>query len=265
MGIFFLLISLGFVLYPTISNEINNIFNEGKINSYSDKIDSMSSEEIDKYLSKAQDYNELISHSTRFGEVDSERATEYEDILNIDNGIIGTLEIPKINVNLPIYHGTDEEALSLGAGHMPDSSFPIGGESTHCIISAHTAYPGKEFFNDLPDLEEGDEFYIKVLFNTYKYRVCEINIVSPDDTSKLGVVEGKDYVSLLTCYPYAVNSHRLIVTGERVIDTEEVSTEVAETVSNTKNNTLVNILIVLFIVGVILLMAFLFNRKKLNS
>ena len=216
VGVTLLLVSLGFVLYPTFSNFINQLNNNAKIIDYTKRVDNISSADKAEFLSKAEEYNKRLSSLST--DVKSKNTADYKDILNIDNGIMGTVEIPKIDVKLPIYHGTEDEELSLGAGHMPNTSFPIGGEDTHSVISAHTAYPGHVFFDDLPDLEVGDVFYIKVLTKTLKYRVCEVNIVDPDDTTKLKIVDGKDYVSLLTCYPYAVNTHRLIVTGERVLE-----------------------------------------------
>lgn len=218
----FILTALSTVLYPTISCLANELSDGNTITAYTENVDTLTEEDKNTYFNEAREYNNKLTNlvsSESFINYDGIN-DNYESILNIDNGIMGSVEIPKLNIELPIYHGTSEEVLSEGVGHMSNTSFPIGEKNTHAVISAHTAYPGKTFFNDLPKLEEGDIFYITILSNKFTYRVCEKNIVDPDDTSKLQIVDGKDYVSLLTCYPYAVNTHRLIVTGERIASDE---------------------------------------------
>ena len=155
---------------------------------------------------------------------------EYDEILNItDDGQMGTIDIPKIDCHLPVYHGSDEKMLAKGAVHLAATSIPIGEVSTHAVISAHTAFPGKEFFNRLTEMEIGDLFYVTVLGEKMAYKVTEIDVVLPTETEKLQVVPEKDLVTLSTCTPYAVNTHRLLVTGERTELIEETPATLDET------------------------------------
>lgn len=263
LSVIFLIIAVGFLLYPTISNIIYDMYNESRVTNYSGVVSSLSKEDENSYLEDAQRYNELL-YDTDERNFREDEDSDYYDILDIDNGIMCSVDIPKINVKLPVYHGVDDDVLKDGAGHIPGTSFPIGGENTHAVISAHTAYPGKAFFNDLTKLKVGDEFYINVLNQTLKYRVFEINIVDPEDTSLLGIEEGKDYVSLLTCYPYAVNTHRLIVTGERVT----ISTEDEAIITSEDSNIIPRMVFVISIVVGVLVVIFIvwfLIRKKFKK
>ena len=188
---------------------------------YSRTIERMERDDIDELMASAKAYNDSLQRvilTDPFDEASYGLIGEnYEESLNVDgNGLIGYVEIPKIDVNLPIYHGTSIEVLSKGAGHLEHTALPIGGKSTHSVISAHSAWPGQTFFDYLENLEIGDEFYIKVLDMVLKYEVDDINVVLPDQTRNLYVVEGEDYLTLLTCTPYSVNTHRLLVRGKRV-------------------------------------------------
>lgn len=215
VGILFMTIATGFMLYPTICNLVNSFFSENTIEKYNNNVNVISASDKSLYLSEAEDYNDtLINKVSSYS--DTEYIDGYEDILNF-NDIIGYLKIDKINVSLPIYHGSDdnEKVLKKGAVHLPNTSFPIGGNGCHAVISAHTGYPNQVFFDNLPELEKGDLIYITVLDETFTYSVSDKNIVSPDDTQLLDIDEDRDLLSLLTCYPYGVNSHRLIVTAER--------------------------------------------------
>lgn len=201
--------ALSLILYPTISNFINTSYAAASIKTYNSNVDTLSEYEIDNYLQEAKQYNDSLAGIGT--------APKYEDILNFDNGIMGTISIPKINLNLPIYHGNAESELQKGAIHNLNSSLPLGGESTHAVISAHTALPGKVYFDNLSELEKGDNFSITILNKTITYEVTDINIVKPDEADDyLDIEKGKDLVTLVTCYPYAINSHRLLVTGERI-------------------------------------------------
>ena len=151
---------------------------------------------------------------------------EYESILSLDKlGLMCFVEIPKIRVQLPVYHGTSEDVLKKGVGHLKGSSVPAGGESTHAVLSAHTGINASKMFSDLTEMETGDLFFIRILDETLAYRVCDIEIILPEDTGGLVIEEGKDLVSLITCTPYGINTHRLVVTGERTEYTEEVEEE----------------------------------------
>ena len=199
----------------------------------------MSDYEIDNELAKAQNFNELLAKSALNDEEKNEynaAMSEYENILNYDD-IMCTIEISKINVDLPVYHdSTDrEEKLKKGCVHLANTSLPVGGASTHAVISAHSGYPEQVFFDELDKLQIGDTFKINVLNKTLTYKVCEINIVDPDDSSKLEIENGKDYVTLVTCYPYSINTHRLCVRGERVEDTITDTATADEVISNKSN------------------------------
>lgn len=216
------LTGVGILSYPLISSVVNNIAARSNASAYMEKTKTMDTSEIDELFDGADEYNRSLTSSViltdPFDEAMYEKiGAHYKETFNTDeNGLIGYVEVPKINVYLPIYHGTSKETLALGAGHLENTSLPIGGRSTHSVISAHSNYPGETFFNYLTDVEEGDEFYIHVLNRTLKYKVNQIKAVLPDNTSDLYVENGKDYVTLLTCTPFSVNTHRLLVRGERV-------------------------------------------------
>ena len=213
---------IGTMSYPLVSSVINNIDSRNHVEEYTKTTKQMSSEETLEMFKQAEEYNHSLTNNVIITDPFDEKAykkigANYENALNVDgNGLIGYIDIPKINVYLPIYHGTAEASLAKGAGHLQNTSLPIGGESTHSVISAHTAYPGETFFDYLTDMEEGDEFYIHVLDRVLKYEVDSIKVVLPEETDDLRVVKGKDYVTLLTCTPYSVNTHRLLVRGKRV-------------------------------------------------
>lgn len=223
-GIVLLFLSVSLFLYPTINNTINQIQNKNTIQQYDNTTNAISNKEKEIYLSQAKRYNQNLSNivSDSFSPNAFNLKPGYDEILSFaKDRQIGTVNIPKIDVSLPIYHGTSEKMLEKGAVHMANTSFPIGGKNTHSVISAHTAFPGKVFFDKLTDLTIGDVFYITVLGDTLTYHVCDIYIVSPTDTSKLKIEQDKDYVTLVTCTPYSINTHRLLVRGER---TTEIST-----------------------------------------
>lgn len=213
---------VGVMSYPLVSSVINNIDSRSHVEEYTKTTKQMSSEETLEIFRQAEEYNNSLTNNVIITDPFDEEAYEkigadYEDALNVDgNGLIGYIDIPKINVYLPIYHGTTDKILAKGAGHLQNTSLPIGGESTHSVISAHTAYPGETFFDYLTDMEEGDEFYVHVLDRVLKYEVDSIKVILPEETDDLRVVKGEDYVTLLTCTPYSINTHRLLVRGKRV-------------------------------------------------
>ena len=203
-------------LYPAISNAINEHYNESRIDEYNENVDSISRSEINQYFSLAEKYNAALATDVSDGSRDVSVLSQYENILNLDNGVMGYVEIPNISVRLPIYHGESEDVLERGAAHLEHTSFPIGGENTHACISAHCGFPSQKFFDDIDELKERDEIFVSVLDRTLKYAVTNTDVVDPDDSSKLEVVKGKDMLTLVTCYPYGINSHRLLVHAERV-------------------------------------------------
>ena len=256
-------VGIGFLIYPNIADYINSKNNENVILNYNTSTQTMSDDEIYNELAKAQNFNELLAKSALNDEEKDEynaAMSEYENILNYDD-IMCTIEIPRITVDLPVYHdSTDrEEKLKKGCVHLANTSLPVGGVSTHAVISAHSGYPVQVFFDELDKLQIGDTFKINVLNKTLTYKVCEINIVDPDDSSKLEIENGKDYVTLVTCYPYSINTHRLCVRGERVEDTITDTATADEVISNDNHNDLTLVFIIL---GISLLVVLIICIKR---
>lgn len=213
----FLLIALGFGLYPSVSNYVNQKLAQSTIKEYSEKVNTLDQASKDEYIKEAQDYNNNLATQADSLTFENMQGTdEYNRILSFDDSIIGYIEIPAIDVNLPIYHGTKEGALEKGAIHVPNSAFPIGGVGNHTVLAAHTAYANQIFFDYIPNLVIGDEIYIKILGDTYTYRVIHTDVILPTDLAPLQPNRNKDLLTLMTCYPYAQNTHRYIVTAERV-------------------------------------------------
>lgn len=213
---------IGTMSYPLVSSVINNIESRSHVEEYTKTTKQLSSEETLEMFKQAEEYNHSLTNNVIITDPFDEKAykkigANYENALNVDgNGLIGYIDIPKINVYMPIYHGTTDKILAKGAGHLQNTSLPVGGKSTHSVISAHTAYPGETFFDYLTDMQEGDEFYVHVLDRVLKYEVDSIKVVLPEETDDLRVIRGEDYVTLLTCTPYSINTHRLLVRGKRV-------------------------------------------------
>ena len=241
------LAGLSLLLYPFVANQWNNYRQQRLISGYEDTVaqkEEAGEIDYDAVWAKAQAYNEallpsVLPDSFAVAEASDEPDEEYMSCLNITgDGMMGMVEIPKIAVNLPIYHTTSEEVLEKAAGHLEGSSLPVGGESTHAVISAHRGLPSASLFTDLDQLEEGDHFLIHVLDDTLCYEVDQILVVEPKETESLAVEEGEDLVTLLTCTPYGVNSDRLLVRGHRVpYVPEEVEDEQANALFGTSLHT----------------------------
>lgn len=228
---------LAVLLYPTVSNYINERNQSRVISSYDDNLTALSAADYTAYLDPAQTYNaELaasgISAHDAFssGEDDTDRTGAYWSLLDLDGtGVMGYIVIDKIDLKLPIYHGTDEAVLAAGVGHLQGSSLPVGGNSTHAVLSAHTGLPSAEYFTDIDQLEPGDTFELHIFGEELTYGVDQILTVLPDELDTLAVVPGEDHVTLVTCTPYGVNTHRLLVRGTRVENTETESEEIVPT------------------------------------
>lgn len=219
-----LLAGLSLLLYPLVSNYWNSIHQSQAIAAYMDDVSELDDSTYDALWEEAQGYNaSLLENENRFFP-DEEEQQQYEQLLRISddgiNGIIGYIEIPSIDVTLPIYHGTGEEILQVAIGHIEGSSLPVGGLSTHCVISGHRGLPSSRLFTDIDRLSKGDIFTLLVLDEALTYEVDQIRIVEPDDISLLEIKEGEDLCTLVTCTPYGVNSHRLLVRGHRVENQE---------------------------------------------
>lgn len=215
-------VGLGLILYPTFSNWWNSFHSSKAINAYSDMVANLDEDQYEEILAAAHDFNaSRLTEGTSFS-MSPEQKELYPDLLNVGgDGIMGYIEIPSIGVALPIYHGTEERILQVAVGHLDWSSFPIGGESTHSVLSGHRGLPSARLFTDLDDLREGDLFMIRVLGELLTYEVDQILIVDPTDVDSLKVEQGKDLCTLVTCTPYGINTHRLLVRGHRVENTPE--------------------------------------------
>ncbi len=190
---------------------------ENLIATYQQELQELNQEEIDAVSLSARDYNEQLFETQ---EIDVER---YQTELNVfGNGMMGSLEIPKISLKLPIYHGTEEEVLASGIGHLPESSLPAGGGNSHCVLTGHRGLPDAQLFTRLDELKEGDVFWANINNRRLCYSVCEINVVRPEEVEVLKIQEGRDLISLVTCTPYGINTHRLVVIGERISEQESV-------------------------------------------
>ena len=217
-----LLTGVSLLLYPTVSDYWNSFHQSQAIASYVEAVAEIDNTDYEKMWQEAVAYNEKLKDNSGRWTPTDEELEEYDQILNIsDTGIMGYVEIPKINVSLPIYHGTDEAILQIAIGHIPGSSLPVGGKGTHCVISGHRGLPSAKLFTDLDQMEEGDLFMMRVLDETLTYEVDQIRIVQPEDLSDLEIDEDKDLCTLVTCTPYGINSHRLLVRGHRVENLKE--------------------------------------------
>lgn len=230
--ILMIVVGLGIILFPLISNQVNEIHYQEVIGTYDDTVTQRTEIENDQMLIKAREYNSSLS-STKIVDVFQNpvqtNSSEYLSILNVDdNGMMGYISIPKIDVRIPIYHGTSSDILQKGVGHLEGSSLPVGGESTHTILSAHRGLPSSRLFTDLDQLKEGDIFYIYVLDEVLAYQVDQVLVTEPSETEALKIVDGKDYITLVTCTPYAVNTHRLLVRGERIEYNKQVEEQTVE-------------------------------------
>lgn len=216
LGILFIL-GLSLLLYPTVSNMWNNRHMSKVIEDYQNTVEQLDKKDYDKIWSDAVKYNqEMAKHPMNF--IPSEEEMKrYKQILNVtDDGVMGTVEIPSVRCFLPIYHGTDEDTLQVACGHIEGSSLPVGGSSSHCVLSGHRGLPSATLFTNLDKLVEGDIFMVHVLDKTLTYEVDQIRTVLPEEVADLTIEEGKDQCTLVTCTPYGINTHRLLVRGKRV-------------------------------------------------
>ena len=212
-----LLMGLSLLLYPTVSDYWNSFHQSRAIASYAEAVADLDDGMYEKMWQEAVEYNEKLKEKDNRWVLTEEEQEEYDSILNVSGtGIMGYIEIPEIKVSLPIYHGVDEGILQIAIGHITGTSLPVGGEGTHCVVSGHRGLPSAKLFTDLDKLVEGDIFMMRVLDETLTYEVDQILIVEPEDTSSLEIEEGKDLCTLVTCTPYGVNSHRMLVRGHRI-------------------------------------------------
>lgn len=251
------LIALGFLLYPSFSNYINNKVAVSTISDYTEKINNVKDEEVDDLIKNINKYNYDLFNGTA--------ENELPDCLNIHEGdVLGYIEIPSINIKLPIYYGTSVDILKKGVGVLEGTSLPIGGENTHSVLSAHTGLANQKLFTDIDKLKDGDVFYLHILKKNLAYKVNQIKVVHPDEIDELKISDDKDYVTLLTCYPYGINTERLLVRGERTdlspSNVEQVQKEIST--FNHSNENLILIVIILISVLIIIFLLFLIMKFK---
>lgn len=214
------LVGLSVMLYPTVSDYVNQKNQSRAVASYSEEVENLSDVDYRAYFDAADDYNRRLAE-TPDAFYRPEEVSGYTDTLDVSGtGIMGYITISKIGVELPVYHGTSDGVLQVAAGHLEGSSLPVGGAGTHAVISAHRGLPSAKLFTNLDELEVGDTFTITVLDRVLTYEVDQISIVLPTETDLLQPVEGKDYVTLMTCTPYGINTHRLLVRGKRIENAE---------------------------------------------
>lgn len=218
------LIGLSLLLYPTVSDWWNSFHQSQAIAGYAEAVANLDDISYEQYWTEAQAYNETLRGNNHRYQPTEEENAQYESLLNVTgNGIMGYIEIPVIGVSLPIYHGTEDTVLQIAVGHIEGTSLPVGGPSTHCVISSHRGLPSAKLFTDLDKLAVGDTFLLRVLDEVLTYEVDQIHIVEPDDVSLLEIEEGQDLCTLVTCTPYGINSHRLLVRGHRIENQESAS------------------------------------------
>ncbi len=216
-----LLVAFSMLLYPSVSNYLYEKNSSRAVNNYdetSEKLDEAKRQEI---FQEVREYNARLADGTKISgdtfHTKEKTTSEYNRLLRMDvSGMMGYIIIPKIDVELPIYHTTSEAVLQSGIGHVPSSSLPVGGETTHAVLTGHRGLPSKKLFTDLDKIENGDVFYVKILGEIFAYQVDQILTVLPEETDALQIERGKDYVTLVTCTPYSVNTHRLLIRGHRI-------------------------------------------------
>ena len=220
-----LVAGLSLMLYPSFSNWWNSRIQARAIATYSENVSSMTKETYQKIWNDALFYNRSLLSRLNGYYLTEEQKLSYEEQLNVgDDGIMGYIEIPSIKVHLAVYHGTSDAVLQVAVGHLDWTSLPVGGESSHCVLSAHRGLPSARLFTDLDQLREGDTFLLHILNETLTYEVDQILIVLPEETENLLIEEGKDLVTMVTCTPYGVNSHRLLVRGHRIENAAQAAT-----------------------------------------
>ena len=259
------LVGLCLVLYPTVADYWNSLHQSRAIATYAEEVAHI---DTDKYTALWQDaiaYNQNLRKRDNIFLLSDTQKAQYDELLNIGgNGVMGYIEIPAIGVSLPVYHGTDEAVLQIAIGHLEWTSLPVGGESSHCVVSGHRGLPSAKLFTNLDQLQVGDTFLFRILDETLTYEVDQIKIVLPNETDDLLIQDGKDLCTLVTCTPYGVNSHRMLVRGHRV-----ENAEIAKTIRVTADAMQIEPLIVAPLVAIpmllILLLMVLFgggNKKR---
>ncbi len=220
-----LIAGLSLLLYPSVSDYWNSFHSSRAISTYAENVANLQEDQYEEIWSAAREYNRALAGRGTVFALSDKQKEEYEKQLDVSGvGIMGYIEIPKLNVSLPIYHGTEESVLQVAVGHLEWSSLPVGGESSHCVLSGHRGLPSAKLFTNLDKLQEGDVFVLRVLDEVLTYEVDKISIVEPTQVSGFEIVDGSDLCTLVTCTPYGVNTHRLLVRGHRIENIQESGT-----------------------------------------
>ena len=260
-----ILIGIGLISYPSVSDWWNSFHQTRAVASYAAAVSQMKTEDYDRLFAEADDYNRKLAETGMKWSMTDEEIQEYNNVLDIsDNGIMGYIDIPRIRQTLPIYHGTDDAVLQIAIGHLAGTSLPVGGDSTHCVVSGHRGLPSARLFTDLDRLIVGDIWTMTVLNRTVTYEVDQIRIVEPEDLSELQIVQGSDYCTLLTCTPYGINTHRLLVRGHRIpnLDGDANVTADAMQVDQTLVAMVVAVIILLILVIILLIVSSKWYRDR---
>ena len=251
---------LSFLLYPTVSNLWNQAHQSRAIATYTEQVEKLDDSSNKEMLKAARKYNKELLKKADHWKLSKKDKKKYESLLDVSGtGIMGYIEIPKIDCSLPIYHGTDEGALQIAIGHLEGSSLPVGGKSSHCVLSGHRGLPSARLFTDLDQMEEGDAFILNILGHKLAYEVDQIKVVLPEEMSDLEIQEGKDLCTLVTCTPYGINTHRLLVRGHRV---KYVETKVQEQKEVAKSKTDIRPVIAGAAAGVLVLFIIIFAARR---
>lgn len=264
-----LFLGIGFFLYPHVSNLLMERNQSYAIQNFEEQVKNADVDKMEEEWKKAEEYNESLNGNVLrdpFLEGSGMVLQEnYKEVLNM-NGIMGYIDIPDIQVNLAIYHGTGESTLKKGVGHLEGTSLPVGGESTHAVFTGHTGLATAKLFTDLTELKDGDMFYLHILDRVLAYQVDQIKVVEPDNTDDLKPVAGKDYVTLVTCTPYGVNSHRLLVRGKRTEyhawQEKQASNKTERKLTREEQTILITCLTTAVVMLFVIVIVFLRNRKK---
>lgn len=272
MGLIILIMlsGIGLMAYPSLANFINNQFAVQIIDDYQNKIDSTDKKELDEMMEKAYSYNNSLpgafpADPFSGSNISKQAQVDYQDFFMIQpDAMIGYIEVPKADIYLPVYYGTSEEVLKKGVGLIKNSSLPVGGESSHAVLSAHTGLPSQELFTGIEELEDGDMFFIHVLDQIFAYEVNQKKVVLPEETSDLMIEKDKTYITLLTCTPYGINSHRLLVRGELIQDYDFTTESYTPMAKGIKKNDWLWILILACVAIALLslLIVFVIKRRK---
>lgn len=223
------LIGVGLIAYPTFADWWNSFHQSRAVASYAEAVADMNREEYNQIIEAAEEYNRELAKTGVIWNLDEEQEKKYTSLLNVnETGIMGYIDIPKIKIMLPVYHGVDEAILQVAIGHLSGTSLPVGGRSSHCVVSGHRGLPSAKLFTDIDKLVEGDTWTINVLDRTLTYEVDQIRVVEPTDLSDLQIEKGKDYCTLVTCTPYGINTHRLLVRGHRIENAQGEANVVAD-------------------------------------